>query len=211
MERGRWGPGNLFWSGTDDLGRKLPTFEETGSPKTNRWVGLFYSLWHKNLRHIPGNFNMTEYLKTRPGFKDFTSHPPGGPDFPEFYWAEPLLGYAKAKSRAMKGSPSSNCRHRHEENLIMHHFSRRNSLIINGQNGGGGENRTPVRNGVTTASTCVSGHLISLRALPTGRPPPQPVSTLSFAPGPGHPTSGLTCYCRLAPPSRCWWGDVAVN
>ena len=87
---------NSNWSGSDDLGRKLPTFEETGPPKPARCVGLFYSLWHKNLRHMPGNFNMTEYLKTRPGFMDFTAHPPGGPDFPEFYWAEPLFGYYRS-------------------------------------------------------------------------------------------------------------------
>ena len=87
---------NSNWSGSDDLGRKLPTFEETGPPKPDRCVGLFYSLWHKNLRHMPGNFNMTEYLKTRPGFMDFTAHPPGGPDFPEFYWAEPLYGYYRS-------------------------------------------------------------------------------------------------------------------
>jgi hypothetical protein len=87
---------NSNWSGSDDLGRKLPTFEETGPPKSDRCVGLFYSLWHKNLRHMPGNFNMTEFLKTRPGFMDFTAHPPGGPDYPEFYWAEPLFGYYRS-------------------------------------------------------------------------------------------------------------------
>ena len=87
---------NSNWSGTDDLGRKLPTFDESGPPKPDRCVGMFYSLWHKNLRHMPGNFNMTEYLKTRPGFMDFTAHPPGGPDFPEFYWAEPLFGYYRS-------------------------------------------------------------------------------------------------------------------
>lgn len=87
---------NSNWSGSDDLGRRLPTFEETGPPKNDRWVGLFYTLWHKNLRHIPGHFNMTEFLKTRPGFMNFTAHPPGGPDFPEFYWAEPLFGYYRS-------------------------------------------------------------------------------------------------------------------
>ena len=87
---------NSNWSGTDDLGRKLPTFEEAGPPKTNRWVGLFYTLWHKDLRHMPAKFNMTEFLKTRPRFMDFTAHPPGGPDFPEFYWAEPLFGYYRS-------------------------------------------------------------------------------------------------------------------
>ena len=87
---------NANWSASDDLGRKLPTFEQTGPPKTDRCVGLFYSLWHKNLRHMPTAFNMTEFLKTRPGFMDFSAHPPGGPDYPEFYWAEPLFGYYRS-------------------------------------------------------------------------------------------------------------------
>lgn len=87
---------NSNWSATDDLGRKLPTYEETGPPKGDRWVGLFYSLWHKNLRHMPGSFNMTEFLKSRPAFMDFSAHPPGGPDYPEFYWAEPLFGYYRS-------------------------------------------------------------------------------------------------------------------
>ena len=88
--------GDSNWSGADDLGRKLPTYEETGPPKSDRWVGLFYSLWHKNLRHMPSAFNMTEFLKARPRFMDFTAHPPGGPDFPEFYWAEPHFGYYRS-------------------------------------------------------------------------------------------------------------------
>jgi len=87
---------NANWSGTDDLGRTLPTVEETGPPRTNRWVGLFSTQWHKNLRHSPGVFNMAEFLKTRPGFMDFTAHPPGGPDFPEFCWADPLFGYYRS-------------------------------------------------------------------------------------------------------------------
>ena len=87
---------NSNWSATDDLGRALPTHEDTGPPKSDRWVGMFYALWHKNLRHMPGAFNMTEFLGTRPRFMDFTAHPPGGPDHPEFYWAEPLFGYYRS-------------------------------------------------------------------------------------------------------------------
>ena len=30
------------WPATDDLGRSLPTFEETGPAKKDRYVGIFY-------------------------------------------------------------------------------------------------------------------------------------------------------------------------
>ena len=52
------------------------------------------------------------------------------------------------------------------------HLSACVSTGTDGRNGGGGENRTPVRTGVTTASTRVSDLLISLRELPTVRPSP---------------------------------------
>ncbi|PQV63753.1 hypothetical protein B1R32_10993 [Abditibacterium utsteinense] len=81
---------------TDDLGRTLPTYLQVGAPKANRVVGLFYWQWHTGLRAMPNNFDMVEYLKGKPYYKDFTAHPPGGPDFPTFYWAKPLFGYYRS-------------------------------------------------------------------------------------------------------------------
>lgn len=83
---------------TDNLGRKLPTYAEVGGPKPNRWVGLFYWQWHGpgNDRFIPGQYDITKYLQARPYFKDFSAHPAGGPDFPVFYWAQPLFGYYRS-------------------------------------------------------------------------------------------------------------------
>jgi hypothetical protein len=83
---------------TDDLGRTLPSYGEVGEPKPNRWVGLFYFQWHKQLRHEVC-YNRTEWLKTHPGFKDWVINPPGGPEHPEWYWAEPLFGYYKSIDR----------------------------------------------------------------------------------------------------------------
>jgi hypothetical protein len=77
---------------TDALGRKLPTYAEVGEPKPNRYVGMFYWQWHGPDRWGP-EYNVTEFLKTHPGFKDFEAHPKGGPDYPTWYWAEPLFGY----------------------------------------------------------------------------------------------------------------------
>lgn len=86
---------NADWGATDDLGRALPTYAQTGPPKSNRRVGLFYWQWHGPDRW-GSDYNMTEFLKTHPRFMDFSAHPPGGPDFPTWFWAEPLFGYYKS-------------------------------------------------------------------------------------------------------------------
>lgn len=80
---------------TDSLGRTLPTYAETGAPKPNRWVGIFYWEWHGPDRWGP-NYDVTKFLQTHPGFKDFQAHPAGGPDFPTWYWGEPVFGYYRS-------------------------------------------------------------------------------------------------------------------
>ena len=72
-------------SATDSLGRTLPTYKETGPPKPDRWVGLFYWQWHGDDRWGK-DFNMTDFLATHPYFKDFSANPPGGPNNPTWYW-----------------------------------------------------------------------------------------------------------------------------
>jgi hypothetical protein len=34
------------WPATDALGRTLPLAEKVGPPRTDRFVGIFYFLWH---------------------------------------------------------------------------------------------------------------------------------------------------------------------
>ena len=36
------------WPATDALGRKLPTADEVGPPRRDRFVGIFYFLWHND-------------------------------------------------------------------------------------------------------------------------------------------------------------------
>lgn len=60
-------------------------------------------------------------------------------------------------------------------------------IFRHSRNGGGGGNRTHVRNGVTVASTRVSCHLISSNWLPAGGPPEGPASTKLFRPNPRSP------------------------
>lgn len=86
---------NANWTATDALGRTLPTWRETGDPRPNRWVGVFYWHWHRNLRAWT-SYDITEFLKTHPGFKDWVINPPGGPGHPEWYWGQPLFGYYKS-------------------------------------------------------------------------------------------------------------------
>ena len=80
---------------TDALGRTLPTFSQTDSPKDGRWVGLFYWLWHGDDR-FGKDYNFTDYLKAHPGIRYFTPSLDGGPMNPALYWAEPLFGYYRS-------------------------------------------------------------------------------------------------------------------
>jgi hypothetical protein len=53
---------------------------------------MFYWLWHDALRCLP-DYDVTEFLKSHPGFRAFKALPPGGPAHPTWYWAQPLFGY----------------------------------------------------------------------------------------------------------------------
>lgn len=86
---------NANWVATDDLNRTLPTYAEVGPPKPNRWVGMFYWHWHGPDRWGP-DYNVTEFMKTHPGFSNFQAFPPNAPGDPTWYWAEPLFGYYRS-------------------------------------------------------------------------------------------------------------------
>ena len=81
---------------TDGLNRTLPTFADVGPPKPRRWVGLFFWQWHGNLRHVPGQWDMTEFLRSHPRFRAFAADPKGGPKNPTYYWGEPIFGYYRS-------------------------------------------------------------------------------------------------------------------
>ncbi|MDQ2720192.1 MAG: hypothetical protein M3Z26_10615 [Bacteroidota bacterium] len=79
---------NSNWTATDALGRKLPSYEQTGPPKPNRYVGLFYWLWHEKLRsstNNPDSFNVTKILKKDPYKTNWKMQ--------DYYWDEPEAGY----------------------------------------------------------------------------------------------------------------------
>ncbi len=74
------------WVATDALGREVPGFEETGSPRPEKWVGIFYWTWHTANR--AGPYDNTKILATA---RD------GVVEWPErraaHHWGEPELGY----------------------------------------------------------------------------------------------------------------------
>lgn len=72
------------WPATDDLGRSLPLYSETGPVKKDRTVGIFYFLWLGG-HSTNGPFDLSKILAT-PGAQmaaPGTFH----------HWAEPELGY----------------------------------------------------------------------------------------------------------------------
>ena len=77
---------------TDALGRKLPTAEEVGAPRKDKYVGLFYWTWHTNFSNLDvcipsqviGKHPSAAYNYDHPAW-DNTPH--------TCFWGEPLFGF----------------------------------------------------------------------------------------------------------------------
>ena len=81
---------------TDALGRKLPTHEEVGPLKKDKFVGIFYWTWHtQQSNNSDAAYNVSEILEKKPeAIHDY--HDPIWPSRGQagsFFWAEPLYGY----------------------------------------------------------------------------------------------------------------------
>lgn len=78
---------NANWTATDALGRKVPEFSTTGPVKKEKWVGLFYYIWHGS--HTPNDtvYDITKILKQNPAF------PLYGPRHHFHFWGEPEADY----------------------------------------------------------------------------------------------------------------------
>ena len=75
------------WVATDALGRKLPVGGEVRAPRKDRFVGVFYFVWH-GLHGVPGPYDLSKITaEPNPKF--------GGVG--EFHWwGEPEIGYFRA-------------------------------------------------------------------------------------------------------------------
>ena len=85
------------WPATDALGRETPLSGEVGTIKPERFVGIFYFLWHDQRRrkspHWNGPYDVSKIIARDP---DALSKPESdlwGPNGTYHYWGEPLYGY----------------------------------------------------------------------------------------------------------------------
>ena len=80
------------WVATDGLGRSLPTHAETGGPRKDRFVGIFYFLWLG--RHgDAGPFDISRILAADPDAMSRPDSPLWGPLHAPHHWGEPVFGY----------------------------------------------------------------------------------------------------------------------
>ncbi|GMQ80179.1 MAG: hypothetical protein BMS9Abin04_129 [Planctomycetia bacterium] len=85
------------WPATDSLGRKVPLSDQVGPPRPDRFVGIFYFLWH-NQRHgrspnWDAPYDIARILARDPEALQKPESPLWGPIGMSHYWAEPLYGY----------------------------------------------------------------------------------------------------------------------
>jgi hypothetical protein len=85
------------WPAADALGRTLPTVDEVGPPRTDRFVGIFYFLW-LNQRDNHSSFgvgpnDVSKILAADPDALQKPDSPLWGPPRRAHYWGEPLFGY----------------------------------------------------------------------------------------------------------------------
>ncbi len=83
------------WAATDGLGRKLSTYNEIGSSRQNKYVGIFYLTWHQNRHNDNSEIrNITHILRQYPEALSDYDHPAWGNNKPgAFFWEEPIFGY----------------------------------------------------------------------------------------------------------------------
>lgn len=92
-------PGNpgTPWPATDALGRSLPLAEEVGLPRGDRFVGIFYFLWHNQRGgkspHWNGPYDIDRILAADPDAITKPASSLWGPIGMYHYWGEPLYGY----------------------------------------------------------------------------------------------------------------------
>ncbi len=85
------------WPATDALQRQLPLPAEVGPPRTDRFVGTFYFLWHDHPARVrpdaDGPYDVAKILSQDPDALHKPASPLWGPLGMFHYWGEPLYGY----------------------------------------------------------------------------------------------------------------------
>jgi hypothetical protein len=100
------------WVATDSLGRTVPTSTSVGPERVDRFVGMYYYIWHGEWG-IGGPYDIAELQASLPPFEAFSSLDAyldaleplygsfatddndgnGQPDWDNHHWGQPLFGY----------------------------------------------------------------------------------------------------------------------
>ncbi len=98
-ETGAPSPG-LPWPATDALGRAVPLIGEAGPSQPDRFVGIFYFLWHNEPGSrsplLNGPFDIARILEKDPDAIQKPGSPLWGGIGVSHYWGEPLYGYYRS-------------------------------------------------------------------------------------------------------------------
>lgn len=95
-----WDVHSDTWVATDSLGRSLPTFEEVGSPRSEKFVGIFYFLWlgqHGNR----GPYDITKILAQDPTAINNPDSPLWAPMHDMVFWGESRFGYYRSNDESV--------------------------------------------------------------------------------------------------------------
>ncbi|RED98339.1 hypothetical protein [Marinoscillum furvescens] len=76
------------WVATDALGRTLPSYEDVGQKKEDKFVGVFYYIWHGY--HGNKIYDITQILKQPESDRHW------GPKGKFHFWGEPEYGYYRS-------------------------------------------------------------------------------------------------------------------
>jgi len=80
------------WAACDALNRRVPMFAETGPPRANRFVGVFYFLW-LGPHARGGPYDVTKILAKDPAAMQKPDSPLWGPLYAAHHWGESMFGY----------------------------------------------------------------------------------------------------------------------
>lgn len=88
------------WPATDGLGRSLPLADDVGEVRGDRFVGMFYFLWHSapagKSPYWDGPYDISKILSREPDALSKPDSPLWGPVGQYHYWGEPLFGYYRS-------------------------------------------------------------------------------------------------------------------
>ena len=96
-----WNPAQSDqWVATDDLGRALPTYEDVGATRPDKFIACFYFLWLG--RHgEAGPYNISEIIREHPEARDDPNAPYWGKMYEPHHWGESIFGYYVGQDEAV--------------------------------------------------------------------------------------------------------------